>query len=58
MRLIGVRPDDLDLATDEVERELAERFFRLRVRDASAAALPEGPLPPQDTIVGAFVRDL
>ncbi len=58
VRLIGVRPDDLDLAPDEVERELAERFFRLRVRDAAAAALPEGPLPPQDTIVGALVRDL
>jgi exonuclease SbcD len=58
VRLVGVRPDDLDLAPDEVERELAERFFRLRVRDASAAALPEGPLPPPDTIVGALARDL
>jgi exonuclease SbcD len=58
VRLVGVRPDDLDLAPDEVERELGERFFRLRVRDASAAALPEGPLPPPDTIVGALVRDL
>jgi exonuclease SbcD len=58
VRLIGVRPDDLDLVPSEIERELAERFFRLRVRDASAAALPEGSLPPQDTIVGALVRDL
>ncbi len=58
VRLIGVRPDDLDLVPAEMERELAERFFRLRVRDASAAALPEGPLPPPDTIVGALVRDL
>jgi len=58
VRLIGVRPDDLDLVPAEMERELAERFFRLRVRDVSAAALPEGPLPPPDTIVGALVRDL
>jgi DNA repair exonuclease SbcCD nuclease subunit len=58
VRLIGVRPDELDLVPDEVERELADRFFRLRVRDASAAALPEGPPPPPDTIVGALVRDL
>lgn len=57
-RLIGVRPDDLDLALDEVERELADRFFRLRVRDLSAAALPDGPLPPPDTIAGSLVRDL
>jgi DNA repair exonuclease SbcCD nuclease subunit len=58
VRLIGVRPDDLDLVPDEVERELAGRFFRVRVRDGSAAALPEGPPPPPDTIVGALVRDL
>ena len=58
VRLIGVRRDDLDVATDEVERELSERFFRLRVRDGAAAALPEGPPPPPDTIAGALVRDL
>ena len=58
VRIIGVRPDDLDLAPDEIEREVAERFFRVRVRDASTAALPEGPLPPPDTIAGALVRDL
>jgi hypothetical protein len=58
VRLIGVRGDDLDVSTDEVERELADRFFRLRVRDGAAAALPDGPLAPPDTIVGALVRDL
>jgi exonuclease SbcD len=58
VRLIGVRPDDLDLAPDEVERELAERFFRVRVHDESVPALPEGPLPPEDTIAGALVRSM
>jgi DNA repair exonuclease SbcCD nuclease subunit len=58
VRLIGVRGDDLDVSTDEVERELADRFFRLRVRDGAAAALPDGPLAPPDTIAGALVRDL
>ena len=58
VRIIGIRPDDLDLAPDEVERELADRFFRVRVRDTSMAALPDGPAAPPDTIVGALVRDL
>ena len=58
VRINGVRPDDLDLATDEIERAVAERFFRVRVRDRSAAALPDGPLAPPDTIAGALVRDL
>jgi DNA repair exonuclease SbcCD nuclease subunit len=58
VRLIGVRPDDLDLATEELERGAADSFFRLRVRDSAAAALPDGPLPPPDTIAGALVRDL
>jgi hypothetical protein len=53
-----VKPDDLDLETGEVEREIADHFFRARVRDTSAAALPDGPLPPPDTIAGALVRDL
>ncbi len=57
-RLIGVRPDDLDLVPDEVERALADRFFRVRVRDQSIPALPEGPLPPEDTIAGALLRSM
>jgi DNA repair exonuclease SbcCD nuclease subunit len=58
VRLTGLRPETLDLVAEEVERDLAPRFFRLRVRDLSIAALPEGPLPPPDTIAGALARDL
>jgi DNA repair protein SbcD/Mre11 len=58
VRLTGLRPETLDLVAEEVERDLAPRFFRLRVRDVSVAALPEGPLPPPDTIAGALARDL
>ena len=58
VHVIGVRPDDLDLVPDEVQREGAAQFFGLRVRDDSVAALPDGPLPPPDTIAGALVRDL
>jgi DNA repair protein SbcD/Mre11 len=58
VRLIGVRPETLDLDLDEVEAELGDRFLRIRVRDRSIAPLTDGPLPPPDTVLGAFIRDL
>lgn len=58
VRLTGVRPDALDLDLDEVEAALAPSFLKVRVRDRSVPALSEGPLPPADTIAGAFIRDL
>jgi DNA repair exonuclease SbcCD nuclease subunit len=57
-RLVGVSGDALELHLDEVEQQLQGAFLRLRIRDQSVAALPEGPVPPADTIAGAFVRDL
>jgi DNA repair exonuclease SbcCD nuclease subunit len=56
-RLIGVRPDDLDVHIDEVEEQLRASFLRIRVRDRSVPPLTEGTLPPVDTIAGAFIRD-
>jgi DNA repair exonuclease SbcCD nuclease subunit len=56
--LIGVRPDSLDLATDEVESELGDRFLKIRVRDRSVAPLPDVALPLGDTVLGAFIRDM
>ena len=58
VRLVGVRPDDLDVDPDEVETALAPSFLKVRVRDASLPALTEGALPSADTIAGAFIRDL
>jgi len=58
VRLVGVRPDELDLETDEVETALAGSFLKVRVRDVSVPALTEGVLPSPDTIAGAFIRDL
>ena len=58
VRLIGVRPETLDLDLDEVESALADRFLRVRVRDKSLAPLTDGILPPVDTVLGAFIRDL
>ena len=57
-RLTGVRPDELDLDLDEIEGALGPSFLKVRVRDRSLPALSEGPLPPPDTIAGAFIRDL
>lgn len=58
VRLVGVRRDDLDLDTDEIERAVAPSFLKARVRDASVPALTDGPLPSPDTIIGAFIVDL
>jgi DNA repair exonuclease SbcCD nuclease subunit len=57
VRLVGVKRDSLDLNVDELEKQLQGSFMRIRVRDASTTPLPEGPLAPADTILGAFVRD-
>jgi exonuclease SbcD len=58
VRLTGVRADELDLDTDEIEGELRRSFLKVRVRDQSLPALTEGALPSPDTIVGAFIRDI
>jgi DNA repair exonuclease SbcCD nuclease subunit len=57
-RVVGVRPDELDLNLDEIEAALAASFLKVRVRDVSVPALTEGALPSPDTIAGAFIRDL
>jgi exonuclease SbcD len=57
VRLVGMKAEQLDLNVDELERQLHSAFLRLRVRDSSIASLPEAPLAPPDTILGAFTRD-
>ncbi|HXU85906.1 MAG TPA: DNA repair exonuclease [Verrucomicrobiae bacterium] len=57
-RLTGVRPDELDLSTDEIEDRLKGSFLKLRVRDVSTPALTRGNLPSPDTIPGAFIRNV
>jgi DNA repair protein SbcD/Mre11 len=57
-RIVGVRPDELDLHPEEIETALAPSFLKVRVRDQSSPALTEGALPSPDTIAGAFIRDL
>jgi hypothetical protein len=58
VRLTGLRADELDIATEEVEAQLRDAFFRLRVRDRSVPPLTEGILPPPDTVAGSFIREL
>ena len=58
VRLTGVRPDELDVSTDEVEDQLKGSFLKVRVRDASVPALTAGNLPSPDTIPGAFIRNV
>lgn len=56
VRLIGVRPDELDVDTGEVETALRGDFLRVRVRDHSQPPLTEDALPPPQTVAGAFIR--
>ena len=56
--IVGVRPDELDLDTDEVESALAAAFLKVRIRDVSMPPLTDGVLPSPDTVAGAFIRDL
>jgi len=58
VRLQGVWRTDLDLDTEELERALGPRFLRARVRNLAVPEAVAGPLPPEDTIAGAFIRDL
>jgi DNA repair protein SbcD/Mre11 len=58
VRITGVRPDELDASTDEIEEQLKGRFLKVRVRDVSMPALTEGILPSADTIPGAFIRNV
>lgn len=57
VRIIGVKPDELDVDPGEVETELAPQLLKIRVRDVSLPALTSGPIPPADTILGSFIRD-
>jgi hypothetical protein len=58
VRIVGVRPDELDLHPEEIEGAVGSAFLKVRVRDLSMPALTEGTLPSPDTIAGAFIRDL
>ncbi len=56
-RIVGMRSPNLDLNVDELERQLADKFMRVRIRDVSTAPLDDSIIAPADTVLGAFTRD-
>ena len=58
VRLRGPWRDELELDPDALEAALAARFLQIRVRNEATPPLTAGPLPPPDTIAGAFIRDM
>jgi DNA repair protein SbcD/Mre11 len=58
VRLTGPRPDGLRIDEVDLARRLGGAFLHFRFRDLTVPPLPSGPLPPPDTIAGAFLRDV
>jgi exonuclease SbcD len=58
VRLTGVAADTLDLNEEEIAGQVQGSFLGFRFRNQAVPALPDGPLPPADTIPGAFIRDI
>lgn len=54
----GTWPDDLELDAAAVESTIEDRFLAIRVHVSAIPALSAPPLPPADTILGAFISDL
>ena len=58
VRITGVKPDELDVDTDDVERAIGPRVLKIRVRDLlGAGPVGDGHPAAPDTILGAFIRD-
>jgi exonuclease SbcD len=58
VRLGGFLADQMDFDLEETERALAPSFLRVRLRDESIPAAADGPIPPPDTVLGAFIRNV
>ncbi len=58
VRLVGDRPDSLELDPAAVEDALRGAYLHVRVEDASRPPLTAGALPPPETVSGAFIRNV
>ena len=58
VRIVGERPDALELDPAAVEDLLRGAYLRIRVEDRSLPPLTGGALPPPETIAGAFIRNV
>jgi DNA repair exonuclease SbcCD nuclease subunit len=57
-RITGQRPDTLLVDEAELSRRMGGSFLHFRFRDLSVPPLAPEPLPPRDTVAGAFIHDL
>ena len=59
VRITGVKPDELDIDPDEVERALAARVLKIRVRDLSVPALSRSVIhrPTRSSARSSGTRD-
>ncbi len=58
VRLVGDRPDALELDPAAVEDALRGAYLHMRVEDLSRPPLTAGALPPPETVAGAFIRNV
>lgn len=58
VRIVGERPDELDLEPAAIEDALRGSYLCIRVEDASRPPLTPGTLPPPETVAGSFMRNV
>ena len=58
VRLTGERADELELDAGAIAEALRGAYLCVRVEDLSRPPLTAGPLPPPETIAGAYLRNV
>lgn len=58
VRIVGERPDGLELDPAAAEAAVQGAYLQLRIEDHSRPPLTAGALPPAETIAGAFIRNV
>ena len=58
VRLTGAWPDGLEADPEALQAGLRAQFLGLRIRNEGSPVQSAAPLPPAETVGGAFIRDL
>ena len=58
VNLVGERSDELGVDGPAIAEALRGAYLRVRVHDRSRPPLTAGPLPPTETIAGAFIHNV